>query len=104
MAEGTVPDQQAVDDIRREARLEALTAIHDLERFVRGDEGMGGIDAIKLGVLSQQVTEKVRVYRMTVNIGDEPAQRERLADVENGSRGGLGRRARSFRHTSVPIH
>jgi hypothetical protein len=92
MAEGTVPDQEAIDDIRREARLEALAAIHDLERFIRGDEGMGGIDAIRIGVLSQQVTEKVRVYRMTVNVGDEPAQRQRLADVENSARDGLGSR------------
>jgi hypothetical protein len=94
MAEGTVPDQEAMDDIRREARLEALAAIHDLECFVRGDEGMGGIDAIRIGVLSQQVTEKVRVYRMAVNVGDEPAQRERLADLESGARSGLGRRSR----------
>jgi hypothetical protein len=97
MAEGTVPDQDAIDDIRREARLEVLAAIHDLEQFVRADEGMGGIDAIRIGVLSQQVTEKVRVYRMTVNVGDELAQRERLADLENGGvRGGLGRRPREF--------
>jgi hypothetical protein len=96
MAEGTVPDQEAVDDVRREARLEALAAIHDLEQFVRSDDGMGGIDAIRIGVLSQQVTEKVRVYRMTVNVGDEPAQRERLADVENGAHNGLGRRRRKF--------
>ena len=95
MAEGTVPDQEAIDDIRREARLEALAAIRDLELFIRGDEGMGGIDAIRIGVLSQQVTERVRVYRMTVNIGEEPAQRQRLADAENGARGGgLGRRQR----------
>ncbi|HYI80455.1 MAG TPA: hypothetical protein VEW67_06310 [Thermoleophilaceae bacterium] len=95
MAEGTVPDQEAIDDIRREARLEVLAAIRELELFVRGDEGMGGIDAIRIGVLSQQVTEKVRIYRMTVNVGDEPAQRQRLADVENGARGsGLGRRRR----------
>jgi hypothetical protein len=96
MAEGTVPDQDAIDDIRREARLEALAAIHDLEQFVRADDGMGGMDAIRIGVLSQQVTEKVRIYRMTVNVGDEPAQRERLADVENGARSGLGRRTREF--------
>lgn len=90
-----MPDQEAIDDIRREARLEALAAIHELELFIRGDEGMGGIDAIRVGVLSQQVTEKVRVYRMTVNVGDEPAQRQRLADVENSARrGGLGRRPR----------
>lgn len=90
-----MPDQDAIDDARREARLEALAAIHDLELFIRGDEGMGGIDAIRIGVLSQQVTEKVRVYRMTVNVGDEPAQRQRLADLENGERGGrLGRRPR----------
>lgn len=90
-----MPDQEAIDDIRREARLEALAAIHELELFIRGDEGMGGIDAIRVGVLSQQVTEKVRVYRMTVNVGDEPAQRQRLADVENSTRDdGLGRRQR----------
>jgi hypothetical protein len=95
MTEGTVPDQEAIDDIRREARLEALAAIHELEQFVRGDDGMGGIDAIRIGVLSQQVTEKVRVYRMTVNVGDEPAQRQHLADVENRTRAdGLGRRQR----------
>jgi len=96
MAVGTVPDQEAIDDIRREARLEALAAIHDLEQLVRADEGMGGIDAIRIGVLSQQVTEKVRVYRMTVNVGDEPAQRERLADVENAARSGLGRHQHGF--------
>lgn len=90
-----MPDQEAIDDIRREARLEVLAAIRELELFVRGDEGMGGIDAIRIGVLSQQVTEKVRIYRMTVNVGDEPAQRQRLADVENGvPGGGLGRRRR----------
>lgn len=87
-----MPDQEAIDDIRREARLEALMALRELERAVRADEGMGGIDAIRIGVLSQQVTEKVRVYRMTVNVGDEPAERERLADVENGLRAGIGRR------------
>ncbi len=93
-----MPDQEAIDDIRREARLEALAAIHELELFIRGDEGMGGIDAIRIGVLSQQVTEKVRIYRMTVNVGEEPAQRQRLADAENGARdGGLGRRRRGPR-------
>jgi hypothetical protein len=96
MAEGNVPDQEAIDDVRREARLEALAAIHDLEQFVRADDGMGGIDAIRIGVFSQQVTEKVRIYRMAVNVGDEPAQRERLADVENAARNGLGRRREKF--------
>jgi hypothetical protein len=96
MAEGTVPDQEAIDDVRREARLEALTAIHDLEQFVRADDGMGGIDAIRIGVLSQQVTEKVRIYRMTVNVGNEPAERERLADLENDARNGFGRRPQKF--------
>jgi len=91
-----VPEQEAIDEIRREARAEALVAISDLERFVRGDEGMGGIDAIRIGVLSQQVTEKVRVYRMTVNVGDEPAQRSKLADAEEDPRRGLGRRPRRF--------
>ena len=91
-----MPEQQAIDEIRDEARREALTAIHDLEQFVRGDEGMGGIDAIRIGVLSQQVTEKVRVYRMTVNVADEPEQRSRLADAENAVRRGLGRRPRDF--------
>lgn len=93
-----MPDQEAINDVRREARLEVLLAIRDLERAVRADEGMGGIDAIRIGVLSQQVTEKVRVYRMTVNVGDEPAERERLADVENGLRGGIGRRRTHSRH------
>lgn len=91
-----MPDQQAVDDIRREARREALIAIHELEQFVRGDEGMGGVDAIRIGVLSQQVTEKVRVYRMTVNVADEPEQRTRLADAENATRRGFGRRPRDL--------
>lgn len=89
-----MPDQEAIDELRREARLEALAAIRDLELFVRGDEGLGGVDAIRIGVLSQQVTEKVRIYRMTVNVGDEPAQRERLAEAEERARGGLGRRTR----------
>lgn len=91
-----MPDQEAIDDIRREARLEVLAAIRDLERFVRADDGMGGIDAIRIGVLSQQVTEKARIYRMAVNVGDEPAQRERLADLENDARNGLGRRPQKF--------
>lgn len=77
-----MPEQEAMDDLRVEARIDALTAIHKLEQFVRGDEGMGGIDAIKLGVLSQQVSEKVRVYRMTVNVGDEPAHRAAMASIE----------------------
>ena len=94
MAEGKVPEQEAIDEIRREARLEALTAICDLERFVRGDEGMGGIDAIKIGVLSQQVTEKVRVYRMAVNVGDEPAERARMADADHLASNGPRRRRR----------
>jgi hypothetical protein len=80
-----VPDQEAIDEIRVEARIEALTAIRELERFIRADEGMGRIDAIKLGVLSQQVRQKVRVYRMTVNLGDEPALRAQLEDVETGA-------------------
>ena len=93
MAEGKGPDQEAIDEIRREVRLEVLAAIRDLELFVRGDEGMGGIDAIRIGVLSQQLTEKVRVYRMVVNVGNEPAERQRLADLENGTRDdGPGRR------------
>jgi hypothetical protein len=91
MAEGKVPEQEAVDEVRHDARLDALTAIDDLERFVRADEGTGGIDAIRLGVLSQQVTEKVRVYRMTVNVGDRPAEGARLAEAEAAPRG-LGRR------------
>lgn len=95
MAEG-VSEQEAIDEIRHEARIEALTAICDLERCVRGDEGMGGIDAIRIGVLSQQVTEKVRVYRMTVNVGEEPAQRAKLAEAEAGASRGLGRRPREY--------
>jgi hypothetical protein len=87
MEEGRGPEQEAVDDVRREARIEALAAISDLERFVRADEGGGGIDAIRLGVLSQQVSEKVRVYRMAVNVGDAPVERARLAEVEAAPRG-----------------
>jgi hypothetical protein len=92
MAEGKVPEQEAIDEIRSEARVEALKALRDLERFVRGDDAMGGMDAIRIGVLSQQVIEKVRVYRMAVNVGDEPTHRAKLADAENGRRRGLGRR------------
>lgn len=95
MAQGSLPEQEAVDDVRHEARIEALTAICDLEQFVRADEGDGGMDAIRLGVLSQQVTEKVRVYRMTVNVGDQPAERTRLAEAEATPRG-LGRRAQTL--------
>lgn len=91
-----MPEQESIDEIRREARVEALTAIRDLELFVRGDEGMGGVDAIRIGVLSQQVTEKVRVYRMTVNVGDEPTHQATLADAEGAPAGGLGRRLREF--------
>jgi hypothetical protein len=93
MVEGRLPEQEAVDEVRHEARLEALTAICDLERFVRADEGAGGIDAIRLGVLSQQVTEKVRVYRMAVNVGEQPAEGARLAEAEAAPRG-IGRRWR----------
>ena len=92
MAGGKVPEQEAIDEIRHEARLEALKAIIELERFVRGDEGMGGIDAIRIGVLSQQVAEKVRVYRMTVNVGEEPTHSAKLAEAEADLVGGLGRR------------
>jgi hypothetical protein len=92
MAEGKVPEQESIDEIRSEARVEALRALRDLERFVRGDDGMGGMDAIRIGVLSQQVVEKVRVYRMAVNVGEEPTHRAQLADAENGRRWGLGRR------------
>lgn len=87
-----MPEQEAIDELRSEARLDALKAICDLEQFVRGDDGMGGMDAIRIGVLSQQVTEKVRVYRMAVNVGDEPARRATLADAEDGRRRGVGRR------------
>ncbi len=83
--EGGVPDQQAIDDVRREARLEILAAIRDLEEVVRADEMMGGIDAIRIGVLSQQIVEKTRVYRMAVNVGDEPSVRAQLANEENGA-------------------
>jgi len=86
-----VPEQEAIDEIRHEARIDALRAIRDLEQFVRGDEGMGGIDAIQIGVLSQQVSEKVRVYRMTVNLGEEPTYRSDLAEMD-GKRRGLQRR------------
>lgn len=91
-----MPEQEAIDDIRREARREALMALHELEQFVRGDEGMGGVDAIRIGVLSQRVAETVRVYRITVNVADEPEQRASLADADNGARRGLGRRSRVF--------
>lgn len=91
-----MPEQESIDEIRSEARVEALRALRDLERFVRGDDGMGGMDAIRIGVLSQQVIEKVRVYRMAVNVGDEPTQRAKLADAENSRRRGLGRRRREF--------
>lgn len=97
-----MPDQEAIDDVRHEARLDALRAICDLEQLVRGDEVMGGVDAILIGVLSQQVTEKVRVYRMAVNVGDEPAQRAMLAEAEDGRRRGIGRRSCILRHTLVP--
>jgi hypothetical protein len=96
MAEGKVPEQEAIDEIRHEARLEALTAIRDLERFVRGDEGMGGIDAIRIGVLSQQVSEKVRVYRMTVNVGEEPTHRAKLAEADDGAHRGVRLRTHGF--------
>ncbi len=49
MAEGQKPDQEAIDDVRREARIEALQAIRNLEQLVRGDEGMGGVAAIQIG-------------------------------------------------------
>ena len=91
-----MPEQEAIDEIRHEARAEALAAISHLEQFVRGDDGMGGLDAIRIGVLSQQVAEKVRVYRMTVNVGDEPTQRAKLADAEADPRRGLGRRPRGL--------
>ena len=91
-AEGKYPEQESVDETRDEARLEALNALCDLERCLRGDDGVGGMDAIRIGVLSHQVSEKVRVYRMTVNIGDEPTLRTELADHENGRRRGVGRR------------
>jgi len=85
MEEGGVPEQQAMDDIRCEARLEVLGAIRDLEEVVRADEVMGGLDAIKIGVLSQQIIEKTRVYRMAVNVGDQPGLRAKLADTETGA-------------------
>jgi hypothetical protein len=94
--EGKLPEQEAIDEIRHEARLEALTAIRELELFVRGDEGMGGIDAIRIGVLSQQVIEKVRVYRMTVNVGEEPTHRAKLAEADGVAPGGLGLRSQGF--------
>jgi len=93
MAEGKAPEQQAIDEIRREARLEALTALRELELFVRGDEGMGGVDAGRIGLLSQRVSEKVRVYRMTVNVGDEPTYRMELAETDRTMRRGMRRRS-----------
>lgn len=80
--QGREPEQQALDDLRHEVRLEALQAIRALEALVRGDEGMGGIDAIRIGVLQQRVAEKVRVYRMTVNVADEPQRAAWLAEPE----------------------
>lgn len=82
-----MPEQEAIDDIRHEVRIEALWAIRDLEQFVRGDEGMGGMDAIQIGVLLQQVSEKVRVYRMTVNVGEEPTYRTDLVEISDKRRG-----------------
>lgn len=79
---GGDPDQEAIDAVRREARLETLHALSDLELFVRDDEGMGGVDAIRLAVLAQQVVERVRVYRMAVNIGEEAATAAWLAEYE----------------------
>lgn len=83
--EGRVSEQEAIDEIRREARLEILGAIRNLEEVVRADEVMGGIDAIRLGVLSQQIIEKTRVYRMTVNLGDEPSVSAQMANHETGA-------------------
>ena len=91
-----MPEQEQIDELRFEARLDVLKAIRDLEQFVRGDDGMGGMDAIRIGVLSQQVAEKVRVYRMAVNVGDEPTLCAVLADAEHDRRRGLGRRRREF--------
>lgn len=82
-----MPEQEAIDEIRREVRIEVLQAIRNLEQFVRGDEGLGGMDAIQIGVLSQQVIEKVRIYRMTVNIGEEPTYRTDLVEVADKRRG-----------------
>lgn len=70
MNDNAAGEQAAVDETRREARMEALETIGKLERAIRGDEGMGGIDAIVLGVLVQTLVQRVRVYGMTVNIGD----------------------------------
>lgn len=87
-----MPEQESIDEIRGEARVETLRALRDLELLVRADTGMGGMDAIRIGVMSQQLIEKVRIYRMAVNVGDEPTRRARIADAEHCRRRGLGRR------------
>lgn len=91
-----MPDQEAVDHVRSSSRNEALHALAKLERSLRDDDGEGGIDAIVLGVLSQQVTQTMRSYRTMVNIGEEPQVSEWLADVEQDRRWGIGRRHRLF--------
>ena len=87
-----MPEQEMIDEIRSEARVEALRALSRLEELIRDDEGMGGMDAIRIGAVSQQLTQKVRDYRIAVNIGDEPTRRAQLAEAENDRPRGLGRR------------
>jgi hypothetical protein len=63
-------DRQVVDEVRAEARLAALHAIARLEEVIRADEGSGGIDAIRIGCFWKEVRDKVRLYGMTVSVGD----------------------------------
>lgn len=92
MAEGRLPEQESIDEIREEARREALWALRELEKLLLLDDGMGGMDAIRIGALCQRVIEKMRIYRMAVNIGHEPTHRAKLAEAESYCRHGLGRR------------
>ena len=87
-----MPEQEAIDEIREEARVDVLWALRELEELVLLDEGMGGMDAIRIGVRCQQIIEKARIYRMALNIGDEPTYRAELAEAESYCRRGLRRR------------
>lgn len=87
-------DQEAIDEVYAEARLETLHALRKLEGMVRDDQVAGGPAATLVNVRLQNLVEKARLFRTSVNLRGAPLRSTWLADSEDDKRRGMGRRRR----------
>lgn len=87
-------DQEAIDQLYAEARLETLQALRKFEGTVRDDEVMGGPGATLVNARLQHLVEKARLFRTSVNLREAPLRSTWLADSEDDKRRGMGRRRR----------